>query len=136
MTEDRTAIAVATPHRAATAAAIEMAEAGGNAVDAAIAAATTLAVVYPHMCSLGGDMIALVRDAEGTTTCINASGPYGSGLSDERQREAQQHGLPITGPLTVSVPGVVRGWRELSERYGSRPVSELLARATSYAAEG
>ena len=66
--------AVATPHALATEAAAVAFERGGNAVDAALAAATTLAVVYPHMCGVGGDLFALVQHPAGDVVAINASG--------------------------------------------------------------
>ena len=66
--------AIATPHVAATEAGRAAFEAGGNAVDAALAAATTLAVVYPHSCGVGGDLFALVEEPEGRTIALNASG--------------------------------------------------------------
>ena len=58
--------AIATPHGAATQAGADAFAEGGNAVDAALAAAVTLAVVYPHMCGAGGDLFALVREPDGT----------------------------------------------------------------------
>jgi gamma-glutamyltranspeptidase/glutathione hydrolase len=70
-------IAIASPHALATAAGMAVAERGGNAVDAAVAAAASLAVVYPHMCSAGGDVIALVSTRDGHVECVNASGAAG-----------------------------------------------------------
>ncbi|MEU7899573.1 gamma-glutamyltransferase [Nonomuraea sp. NPDC049152] len=67
--------AIATPHALATAAASEAVADGGNALDAALAAAATLAVVYPHNTSVGGDLVALVRTPDGRVSCVNASGP-------------------------------------------------------------
>ena len=66
--------AAATPHRLATDAAAIAFERGGNAIDAALAAATTLAVVYPHMCGVGGDLFALVQHKAGDVVAVNASG--------------------------------------------------------------
>jgi gamma-glutamyltranspeptidase len=60
--------AVATPHHAATAAGEAAFAAGGNAIDAALAAAAVLCVAYPHNCALGGDLFALVRCAPGMAT--------------------------------------------------------------------
>jgi gamma-glutamyltranspeptidase len=78
MIDNSTAVAVAAPHGAAVDAAREIVGHGGNAVDAAVAAAAALTVVYPHMCSLGGDAIILLRHADGSLVCVNASGAYGS----------------------------------------------------------
>lgn len=66
--------AVATPHTLATDAATDVFRDGGSAIDAAIAAAAVLTVVYPHNVALGGDLIALVRSPDGEVTCVNASG--------------------------------------------------------------
>ena len=66
--------AVATPHADATRSAARAFAEGGTAVDAALAAATTLAVVYPHMCGVGGDLFALVRAPDGQVVAINSSG--------------------------------------------------------------
>ena len=94
--------AVATPHTLATDAAAVAFERGGNAIDAALAAATTLAVVYPHMCGVGGDLFALVHHPAGDVVAINASGraPAAAdvrrgggrrGRLDARTRPAQRH---------------------------------------------
>lgn len=128
-------VAIAAPHPAAVEAAAEIVRAGGNAVDAAVAAAAALTVVYPHMCSVGGDVIALVRRADGTQLCINASGAYGSGpqTQDVLSSDGQ---MPILGPLTVSVPGAVSGWAALLEEAGTMSAAEVLAPAIRLATEG
>lgn len=71
--------AIATPHTLATDAGWAAFEQGGSAVDAALAAAVTLAVCYPHMCSVGGDMMALLRRPGGEVTSVNASGAARAG---------------------------------------------------------
>lgn len=107
--------AIATPHALATAAAEEAVANGGNALDAALAAAATLCVVYPHNTSVGGDLIALVRAPDGRITCVNASGP--APAKADRAALADRHGglMPITGPDTITVPGAVAGWAALHE---------------------
>src|SRR5690606_15617392 len=81
--------------------------AGGNAVDAAIAAAAVLAVVSPHECGLGGDMLGLVYDAaSGQVHALNASGRSPAAATLEQYRD----GMPMTGARSVSVPGMVGGW--------------------------
>ena len=75
--------AIATPHTLATEAAAIAFERGGNAIDAALAAATTLAVVYPHMCGVGGDLFALVQHPAGDVVAINASGRAPAGADPE-----------------------------------------------------
>lgn len=128
-------VAIAAPHAAAVDAARVVLEAGGDAIDAAIAAAAALTVVYPHMCSLGGDVIALLRKNDGSRVCVNASGVYGSVSPVGHLFESIQT-MPITGPLTVSVPGAVSGWAALLNAGGSLPLPTLLAPAIMLAAEG
>ena len=69
-----TRVAVAAPHPLAVHAGEDVAARGGNAVDAAVAAAMTLTVAYPHMTGVAGDLFALVRRPDGSTVSINASG--------------------------------------------------------------
>lgn len=111
--------AVATPHRLATDAAGEVYRHGGTAVDAAIAAAAVLTVVYPHNVALGGDLVALVRTPDGAVTCVNASGWAGAAADPLAMRAAHGDTLPDRGVDTVTVPGGVRGWEALW-RFGSR----------------
>lgn len=125
-------IAVAAPHPAAVDTARDIAAAGGTVVDAAVAAAAVLTVVYPHMCSIGGDAIILLRRPDGTTLCLNASGAYGSAPTGLHQLST----MPTRGPLAVSVPGLVSGWAALLERGGSLPLETLLEPAIRLARNG
>jgi gamma-glutamyltranspeptidase/glutathione hydrolase len=92
---------------------------GGSAIDAAIAAAAVLTVVYPHNVALGGDLIALVRSPDGTIRCVNASGWADAAVDADRLRELHGQWLPARGADTVTVPGGVRGWETL-RRLGAR----------------
>jgi gamma-glutamyltranspeptidase/glutathione hydrolase len=124
---------VAAGHPLAAGSGVEVLRNGGNAVDAAIAAAATLSIVSPHECGLGGDLFALVFDAHsGRVHGLNASGrsPAGATL------EAMPGGSPDTGPLSITVPGMVGGWGAALERFGSRPLAQLLVDAIHYAEEG
>jgi gamma-glutamyltranspeptidase len=114
------ALTVATPHHAATAAGERALAAGGNAIDAALAAAAVLTVVYPHNCALGGDLFALVRSPGGRVTNVNASGPAGSLATTDGLSE-----MPRKGPLTVTVPGLVAGWGALHAAGATLPWSRV-----------
>ncbi|ART72290.1 gamma-glutamyltranspeptidase [Mycobacterium dioxanotrophicus] len=128
--------AIATPHVLATEAATEVYRDGGGAVDAAIAAAAVLTVVYPHNVALGGDLIALVRTPDGSATCVNASGWAGAAADPAAMRIKHGARLPVRGADTITVPGGVRGWETLRS-FGSRlPWDRLLAPAEEAARAG
>ncbi len=127
----------ATSQPLATQVALDILRAGGSAVDAAIAANATLGLMEPTGCGIGGDLFAIVWDAEnGELTGLNASGRSPESLTLQHFRDLGMEGIPYLGPLTVSVPGAVDGWYELHERYGRLPMADLLAPAISYAEEG
>lgn len=128
--------AVATPHTLATEAAVEAFRDGGSAIDAAIAAAAVLTVVYPHNVALGGDLIALVRTPDGSVTCVNSSGWAGAAADAAAMRATHGSALPTRGADTVTVPGGVRGWEAL-RRFGARlSWPRLMQPAQLAAAEG
>jgi gamma-glutamyltranspeptidase/glutathione hydrolase len=102
--------AIATPHMLATDAGARAFDRGGNAIDAALAAAVTLAVSYPHMCGVGGDLFALVQLEDGRTMAVNASGAAPSGTRPDELRARWGDAMPEHGPDTVTVPGAVSGW--------------------------
>ncbi|MEU8638123.1 gamma-glutamyltransferase [Amycolatopsis sp. NPDC048633] len=110
--------AVAAPHFLATRAGEEAYRRGGTAIDAALAAAAALTVVYPHNTALGGDLVALVRTPDGTITCVNATGTAPAARDAEELRRRHGDRLPTRGPDTITVPGAVRGWAEL-RRFGA-----------------
>ena len=125
---------IATPHRLATASGQRALDSGGSAADAAIAAAAVLTVAYPHMCSLGGDLFALVREPDGGATVINASGPAPQAIDVARLRAGGQ--MPRTGADAVTVPGLVAGWGALHDLAGQRPWAENLSDAETLARDG
>jgi gamma-glutamyltranspeptidase len=130
-----TKVALSAPHRLAVAAGAEAIAAGGNALDAALAAATTLVVVYPHQCSLGGDISALVRMPDGTVETVLSLGAAAAGIDVEAIR-ATGGGMPRQGPLTVTVPGVVAGWIALAQLGAKLELERPLLAAATLAAEG
>ena len=128
--------AVATPHALATEAAVVAYEQGGTAVDAALAAAVTLAVVYPHMCGVGGDLFALVRHTDGAVIALNASGRAPMGADPDALRAHHGFTVPPYGPAPVTVPGAVSGWRLLHEQGARLPWADAFGAAIAYAHDG
>lgn len=126
---------VATSHPLAAQAGLAMLRAGGTAVDAAIATAACLTVLEPTANGIGGDGFALVWDGA-RLHGINGSGRAPAALSIEALRRAGQEQMPIHGWLSVTVPGVVRLWGDLHERFGRLPLEQLLAPAIAYAEQG
>ena len=127
----------ATSQPLATQIALDVLKSGGSAVDAAIAANAALGLMEPTGCGIGGDLFAIVWDAEaGELTGLNASGRSPQSLTLQHFRDLGMESIPYLGPLTVSVPGAVDGWYELHERYGRLPMSELLQPSIDYAEEG
>lgn len=125
--------AVAASHPLAAQAGLAVLERGGNAVDAAVSVAATLAVVEPTMNGVGGDLFAMVWDGE-RLHGLNASGRAPGAWS--RERFAHRTRMPELGWDAVTVPGAVSGWAALWERFGTQPFAALLAPAERYAREG
>ena len=113
--------AVATPHPLAADAAAAAFAAGGNAVDAALHAAVTLAVVYPHMCGVGGDLFALVQNPDGKLVAIDSSGRAPAAVDPEGLRAAHGTTMPDAGPVTITVPGAIRGWEAVHRQGAALP---------------
>lgn len=127
----------ATSQPLATQIALDILKAGGSAVDAAIAANAALGLMEPTGCGIGGDLFAIVWDAEnGELTGLNASGRAPKAMTLEYFQKNGIEKIPAFGPLPVSVPGAVDGWFELHDRYGRLPMTEILAPAIAYAKNG
>lgn len=126
--------AIATPVAAASQAGLEMVQAGGSAVDAAIAANAVLTVAYPHMCAIGGDLLALVATPAGEVHAINGSGAAPMRIDVEAIRRSGA--MPTTGPLTISVPGTLAGWSTLLRIGGRLDLATVLAPAIALARGG
>src|SRR5205085_2216155 len=100
----------------------------------AVAASAVLAVTQPNMCGVGGDIFVLYYEAATRRVhFLNGAGRSGTRASLEELRRRGASALPIVGPMTVSVPGCVRGWAMLLERFGTRPLAALLEPAIQYA---
>jgi len=113
---------------------------GGNAADAAVTVAAMLNVVEPMSTGIGGDCFALIFEAKtGQVTALNGSGrsPAAFTLEEAQQRGlTPDRGIPLTGPLPVTVPGTVSGWAALLDRFGTMTLADCLAPAIATAEEG
>ena len=127
--------AVATNHPLATQAGFDVLRSGGNAVDASVAICFTLGVVEPMMSGIGGDgfyHVALAGSGEGI--CYNGTGAAPEQATDERYRK--EGGIPVSGPLSTSIPGTVAGIAMMHKAHGKLPWSKLFATAVDYARNG
>ena len=130
---------VTSPHSLASAAGADVLRAGGSAIDAAIAAAAVLAVVYPHMTGLGGDAFWLIHDGRsGEVTYLNGGGKAAGGASLASLQERRLSEIPLRGivPATLTVPGGVASWIAAHDAHGQLPLRRLLEAAIGYAREG
>jgi gamma-glutamyltranspeptidase/glutathione hydrolase len=128
---------VASPHALASAAGADALRAGGSAVDAAIAAAATLGVVYPHMCGIGGDAFWLIYDAAAReASYLDGGGRAAAAATLERFRGQQE--IPFRGlvPATLTTPGAVASFCEAHARHGRLPLARCLQDAIHYARDG
>jgi gamma-glutamyltranspeptidase / glutathione hydrolase len=128
---------VASCHPLATLAGVDVLRAGGTVADAAVATNAVLAVTQSNNCGLGGDLFCLYYEAATRRVhFLNGAGRSGSRATLEEVRRRGLTGLPVIGPATVSVPGVVRAWAMLLERFGTRSLDQLLGPAIHYAERG
>src|SRR5215471_14600038 len=116
--------AVATPHYLASIAGVTTLAAGGNALDAAIAANLVLGVVTPYLCGYGGDLLSLVWDGE--LHAYRGVGRSSSTVSIDGVRDrAGVDEMPTFGAQTVTVPGAIDGWFMLLDRFGTKSFGEV-----------
>jgi gamma-glutamyltranspeptidase / glutathione hydrolase len=138
---------VTTVQPLAAQAGLRVLEQGGNAIDAAVATAAVLNVVYPANTGIGGDLFALIYVAkEKKVYQLNASGIAPSGLTLAHMNSlgykanpsnfGPGSGMPSGGILTVTVPGSLWGWQEVLTRFGTRPFKDVLQPAIDYADQG
>jgi len=132
---------VAAPHSAASAVGAEVLAAGGNAVEAMIAMAATIAVVYPHMTGIGGDAFFVIAAPGRAPLVIDACGAAGSLATRARYAAKGYDALPTRGvDAAITVPGAVSAWQMMAEAAadlgGRIPRGELLSDAVRRAREG
>ena len=128
---------VVSPHYLASVEGARILREGGNAVDAAIATNAVLNVTYPHMCGIGGDAFFLIYDAEnGRLFGLNAGGRAPYAAKREMFRSRGISSIPVRGMLPVTVPGVVDGWCNAIDRFGTKTLSEVIQPAIQYAEKG
>ncbi|RAP73571.1 gamma-glutamyltransferase family protein [Paenibacillus montanisoli] len=126
---------VSTSQPLAAQAGLDMLKRGGNAIDAAVAAAACLTVVEPNNNGIGSDTFALVWSG-GRLHGLNASGPAPAAISMEKLAERGFKEMPAQGVIPVTVPGAPGAWAELSRRFGRLALTEVMAPAAAYAEEG
>ncbi|MFN7926936.1 MAG: gamma-glutamyltransferase [Blastocatellia bacterium] len=128
---------VATSQPLASAAGLRILQQGGNAIDAAVAAAAVLCVVEPMMVSPGGDLFALLWDAKRQELkALNASGRAPKALSLDELKKRGVTKKPEFGIHTVTVPGAVDGWATLLQSHGTMTLAQVLQPAIEYAERG
>ena len=130
---------VTSPHSLASSAGVDVLRAGGSAIDAAIAAAAVLAVVYPHMTGLGGDAFWLIHEGgSGEVKYLSGGGKAAATASIVALKERGLDEIPLRGmvPATLTVPGAVASWIGAHDVYGRLPLKRVLGCAISYAHDG
>ena len=129
---------VSTSHPLASKASIDILSKGGNAVDAAVTAASVLAVVEPHSTGVGGDLFCLYHKAKNNKIIgMNASGRAPNSISiDKLENLGIKDSIPFQSPHSVSVPTGVAGWIKLIQDHGNLELKEILEPAINYAEQG
>ena len=128
---------VATSHPLATQIGLDVLKQGGTAIDAAIAANIALGLMEPTGNGIGGDLFAIVWDAETQKLHgLNASGPAPNDITIDYFVEKGLKKIPPYGPLPVTVPGAVDGWVKLHEKFGKMEFKSLFKPTIEYAKSG
>lgn len=130
---------VTSPHSLASSAGVDVLRAGGSAIDAAIAAAAVLAVVYPHMTGLGGDAFWLIHDCgSGEISYLSGGGKAAAGATPGALAKRGLTEIPLQGiiPATLTVPGGVASWIAAHAAHGRLPLPRVLEAAIGYARDG
>jgi gamma-glutamyltranspeptidase len=123
---------VTSPHALASSAGVDVLRAGGSAVDAAIATSAALAVLYPHMTSIGGDAFWLIHEGKTGKIRFLDGGGRAAARGNIDWFEAQGHKeIPLKGivPATLTVPGALASWSEAHSQFGRLPLKRSLEAA-------
>ncbi|MEO1995307.1 MAG: gamma-glutamyltransferase [Planctomycetaceae bacterium] len=128
---------VATSQPLAAQVGLDILKAGGTAADAAIATNAMLGLVEPMSCGIGGDLFVIYWDSKTEKLYgLNASGRSPYTLNREVFQKLGLDEIPVSGPLSWSVPGCVDGWRMLHEKFGRLPLTRILGPSMEYATRG
>jgi gamma-glutamyltranspeptidase len=130
---------VTSPHSLASAAGVDVLRAGGTAIDAAIATSAVLAVIYPHMTSIGGDAFWLIHEGHsGRVRYLNGGGKAAAGGTLDWFASRGLSEVPYRGiiPATLTVPGALASWTQAHGTYGRLPLTRILESAIGYARDG
>lgn len=127
---------VATSHPLASAAGLQVLSSGGNAVDAALAAAAITWLTLPGQCGIGGDAFAVVAEPDGSVWTVNGSGFGPDGGTPDFYRERGLSAIPLDGPLAVAVPGAPAALAALHAKGATRSLGELWDPAARIAERG
>ena len=126
---------VVSPHYLSTNAGINILNKGGNAVDAAIATNIVQGVVAPETCGIGGDLFSLIWiNGENTPYCLDSSGYAGSNV--DISKLSTQESIPLDHPMSVTVPGAVKGWFSMHDRFGKLSIDEIFRHAIEICDQG
>lgn len=126
----------ATSHPQATLAAVEMLKAGGNAIDAAVAAVALQGVVEPQMTGIGGDCFALYAPRAGAPIALNGSGRTPAATDAGKYADGAGRDIPPTSPEAVTVPGAIDAWCRLVEDHGTKSLEDIFRPAIEAAEHG
>ena len=128
---------VAAADQLAASAGIGLLAQGGSAADAAVGTGAVMAVVGPHLCGLGGDVLAMVSPPGSQPEALLSVGRAGAGSDPARLRAEGMTTMPLRGDIrSVQVPGAVDGWLALHERHGRLPLEDVLGSAIELASDG
>ena len=126
---------VVSPHNLSTISGIEILRKGGNAIDAAIATNIVQGAVAPETCGIGGDLFALIWiNGETKPYCLDSSGYAGSNV--DISDLSSYSDIPLNHPMSVTVPGAVRGWYAMHERFGNLEMKDLFNQAIEICSKG